>query len=72
MIEANTLCGIQEQLKDGKNVPPLMKRPIGYLSNDLMKGFKSADNLLLRKAYSMKVSTYPNLLPQSCDLPTML
>ncbi len=58
MIEANTLCGIYEQLKDGKNEPPLMKRsPIGYLSNDLMKGFKSADNLLLRKAYSMKVST---------------
>ena len=57
MIEANTLCGIQEQLKDGKNVTTLMKRPIGYLSNDLMKGFKLADNLLLRKAYSMKVST---------------
>ena len=57
MRKIKTLCGIYELLKDGKNVPPLMKRPIGYLSNDLMKGFKSADNLLLRKAYSMKVST---------------
>ena len=57
MIEANTLCGIQEQLKDGKNVPPLTRRPKDYLSNDFMNGFKSADNLLLRKAYSMKVST---------------
>ena len=57
MIEVNTLCGIQEQLKDGKHEPPLTRRPKDYLSNDLMNGFKSADNLLLRKAYSMKVST---------------
>lgn len=65
MIEVNTLCGICvgyvwdiRTAKRWKEWPPLMKRrPIGYLSNDLMKGFKSADNLLLRKAYSMKVST---------------
>lgn len=44
-------------VKEGKNEPPLTRRPKDYLSNDLMNGFKSADNLLLRKAYSMKVST---------------
>lgn len=43
--------------KKGTNKPPLTRRPKDYLSNDLMNGFKSADNLPLRKAYSMKVST---------------
>ena len=57
MRKIKTLCGIYELLKDGKHEPPLTRRPKDYLSNDLMKGFKSADNLLLRKAYSMKVST---------------
>lgn len=57
MRKIKILCGIYELLKDGMHEPPLTRRPNGYLSNDLMKGFKSADNLLLRKAYSMKVST---------------
>lgn len=57
MRKVKTLCGISELPKGGENEPPLTRRPKDYLSKDLMNGFKSADNLLLRKAYSMKVST---------------
>ena len=60
--ESEGVCFTESQEEEflNRNKAPL-KRELSiaftYLSKDLMNGFRSADNLLLRKAYSMKVST---------------